>query len=107
MGLYDTITCEHALPDGCTERTFQSKSLGCMMLGLRLTADGRLLDAAGRDTRAHGVIRFYTPDARRDWHEYEARFDDGLLTHLLPLTQARYQWHGAALMLSAQTGSSS
>jgi hypothetical protein len=97
MSTYDTITCEHPLPDACPEREFQTKSLACAMSTCRLTAAGRLLDDQGKDTAFHGVLRMYATDPANQWWEYEAKFTDGQLTHLLPKAQARYDEDGLAL----------
>lgn len=94
MGMFDTIACEHPLPDDCAARDFQTKSLGCTLAVFRLVAAGRLLDANGRDTGVHGVLRMYTGDAAGRWWEYEAKFTDGQLVHLLPVAQARYSEYG-------------
>lgn len=94
MGMFDTITCQHALPDACPQREFQTKSLDCVLCTYSLTAAGRLLDAQGRDTGLHGVLRMSTRDAAGQWWEYEAKFTEGQLVHLLPVAQARYDESG-------------
>lgn len=90
MGMFDTIRCEHPLPDGCTASEFQTKSLDCILETFCLTASGRLLDAQGADTGLHGVLRMYTGDKAGRWWEYEAKFTDGQLVHLVPASQARF-----------------
>lgn len=97
MGLFDTLRCDHPLPDGCTEREFQTKSLACAMGCYRLSAAGRLLHADGQDSGFHGVLRFYTRTAAGDWREYEAKFTDGALQHLVPLAKAAYSPEGMTL----------
>jgi hypothetical protein len=97
MGLFDTLHCDHALPDGCTECDFQTKSLACVLDTYRLSAAGRLLLANGQDTGFHGVLRFYTRSATGTWHEYEAKFTDGALQHLVPVANAAYSPEGMAL----------
>lgn len=97
MGLFDTLHCEYPLPDGCTEREFQTKSLACALDLYRLTAAGRLLNAQGTDTGFHGVLRFYTSSASGAWHEYEVKFTDGALQHLVPAADAAYDLHGFSL----------
>jgi hypothetical protein len=93
MGLFDTVICEHPLPDACPEREFQTKSLGCTMSRYRLGAGGRFIDSDGLDTGLHGVLHFYG-GSRATWWEYEAKFSDGQLVHLLPAAQARYDADG-------------
>jgi hypothetical protein len=83
MGLFDTLRCEHPLPDGSTERDFQTKSLGCTLETFILTPAGRLLRADGADSGFHGLMRFYTRDSAGSWLEYEAKFTDGALQHLV------------------------
>jgi hypothetical protein len=90
MGLFDTIRCEHPLPDACTASEFQTKSLGCGLDTYRLMASGRLLDAQGADTGMHGVLRMVTSDRAGCWWEYEAKFTNGQLVHLVPASQARF-----------------
>ena len=97
MGMFDSLHCEPALPDGCTEHEFQTKSLGSGLRQLRLTAAGRLLRADGSDTGFHGVMRFYTRGAAGGWYAYEAKFTDGQLQHLVVEEQARYDEDGFAL----------
>lgn len=96
MGLFDTIHCEYPLPDGCAERDFQTKSLGSALRLLRLTAAGRLLQADGADTACHGTLRFYTRSTAGAWLEYEAKFTDGQLQHLVSAAQAVYDEDGLA-----------
>ncbi len=93
MGMFDTIRCDYPLPDACTETEFQTKSLDCGLDTYQLTATGRLLDARGSDTGMHGVLRMYTGDART-WWEYEAKFTDGQLVHLLPAALAQFDEAG-------------
>jgi hypothetical protein len=94
MGLFDTIHCDHPLPDACTATEFQTKSLGCDLCTYTLTAAGRLQDRQGTDIGAHGVLRLYTSDPTGHWWEYEAKFTDGQLVHLLPKAQAQYSDDG-------------
>ena len=96
MGMFDTIVCEHPLPDACPAREFQTQSLSCVLDAFRLTAAGRLIDGRGNDTSIHGVLRMVASDrAERGW-EYEAKFSDGQLMHLLPKAQAHYDEDGLA-----------
>jgi hypothetical protein len=104
MGLFDTIHCDHPLPDACTATEFQTKSLGCGLDTYRLTAAGHLPDPQGTDKGAHGVLRLYTSDAGGHWWEYEAKFTDGQLVHLLPKAHAQYSEDGLLMndLLPAQ-----
>lgn len=90
MGMFDTIRCEHPLPDACTATEFQTKSLACVLETFLLTASGRLLDVQGADAGVHGVLRMYTGDDTGRWWEYEAKFTDGQLVHLVPASHALY-----------------
>lgn len=72
MDLYDTLRCEHPLPDGSTEREFQTKSLG-------------------------GTLETYTLTSAHRWLEYEAEFTDGALQHLVPVAHATYTPEGTCL----------
>jgi hypothetical protein len=98
MGLFDTIRCEHPLPDGCVAREFQTKSLDPRMATYRLTADGHLLDAEGADTGIHGVMCFYTQADGGTWHEYEAVFTEGRLTSLVAAADGRFDRAGGATL---------
>lgn len=100
MGMFDTIRCEYPLPDACTATEFQTKSLDCILETYCLTASGRLLDAHNRDTSMHGVLRMYTSDSAGHWWEYEAKFTDGQLQHLLPRSDAEYCESGLSLKSS-------
>lgn len=103
MGMFDTIVCEHPLPDACPAREFQTKSLSCALGTFRLTAAGRLLDGHGNDTAIHGVLRMVASDRAGPWWEYEAKFTDGQLMHLLPKALARYDEDGLALPAATST----
>jgi hypothetical protein len=97
MGLFDTIRCAYPLPDACTETEFQTKSLDSGMETYCVTASGKLLDAQGHDTGLHGVLRMYTSDLAGHWWEYEAKFTDGRLQHLVPRSAAQYSESGLSL----------
>ena len=101
MGMFDTIVCEHPLPDGCPAREFQTKSLACALATFRLTAAGRLVDCRGHDTAIHGVLRMVARDRAEQWWEYEAKFTDGQLMHLLPKARAHYDEDGLAPLAAA------
>lgn len=94
MGMFDTIRCEHPLPDACPATDFQTKSLACVLETYLLTASGRLLDAQGADTGLHGVLRMYTGSHAGPWWEYEAKFTEGQLVHLVPPSHALYDEAG-------------
>ncbi len=97
MGMFDSLTCQRGLPDGCAEREFQTKSLGCTLEHYCLSAHGRLRLEDGSDTGFHGVLRFHTRTPAGLWHEYEAKFTDGALQHLVPAASAAYSPHGFRL----------
>ena len=108
MGMYDTIYCRRALPDGrTTAADFQSKSLhnalgvyeigaDCRLRELAIDDCGDPVPAQSKDTGFHGVMRFYTY-VGNDLKEYEAKFTDGLLVDLRPATGARYDERGMLL----------
>ena len=100
MGMFDTLRCEHPLPDGCTASEFQTKSLECLLDTFCLTLSGRFLDAHSVDTNLHGVLRMYTSDTTGHWWEYEAKFTDGQLQHLVPRSAAQYNESGLRLKQS-------
>ena len=55
MGMFDTIACEHPLPDACLSREFQTKSLGSALAAFRLAPTGRLWDACWTQTAAKPI----------------------------------------------------
>lgn len=106
MGLFDTVHCEHPLPDGragLREHRFQTQSLGCTLETFVISSTGRLLRADGTDTGFHGVMHFHTEDSADRWLEYEAKFTDGSLQHLLPLARAAYNPEGMRLQTEEPT----
>ena len=99
--MYDELTCEMPLQDGCTyTNRFQTKSLDNVLDQYTITAEGELwcapypwvktesADSKPERILYHGWISFYTgfitpynpenPAARlRVWLEYDAKFTDG------------------------------
>lgn len=94
MGMFDELQLERPLPDGSRPDGAQTKSLGCTLSCYTLSAAGRLLDADGADTGYHGVMRFHFAGSDGRLREYEAKFTDGQLQHLVPLAQALYDEDG-------------
>jgi hypothetical protein len=108
MGLFDDITCEKELP-GLTEKlSFQTKDLDCMMGSYTITAEGRLIEHAfglesrtpeekavsliplfnrvelgDVDTNYHGWLNFYGDDSKGQWHEFNAKFTDGVMVEVV------------------------
>lgn len=105
MGMFDTIRCKLPLPDACVDTEFQTKSLDCTLDTYCLTESGRLLDAHGADTGLHGVLRMYTSNTAGCWWEYEAKFTDGQLQHLVPQSGAQYDESGLRLSRSDRAAS--
>ena len=97
MGMFDELQLERPLPDGSRPDGAQTKSLGCTLSCYTLSAAGRLLDADGADTGYHGVMRFHFAGSDGRLREYEAKFTDGQLQHLVPLAQAIYTPEGTRL----------
>ena len=100
MGLFDTLRCKRPvpLPDGvAVEADWQTKSLGCTLSEYTLTAQGRLLQAEGRDTGFHGVLHVHGLGSDGLLHRFEAKFTDGQLQHLLPAGQAQFSDEGLRL----------
>lgn len=98
MGMFDDVICEASLPDEYLGKNFQTKDLDCIMAKLKITEDGRLLrclswrDENWIDLDFHGILNFYTMDTgmyvnRRGWHEYNAKFTDGQLVEITPVSK--------------------
>ena len=113
MGMFDDIRCERPLPDGWHRRGMQTKDLDCDLSQYRITAEGTLevqrreMAPAGPPRQHpfipswgdyqpmkcvrewwvpvpyHGDIYFYGGGFDDDWHEYRARFNEGVLTTLI------------------------
>lgn len=94
MGMFDHIRCDWPLPDAVDGSDMQTKSLANTLSSYAISSDGRLLYADGGETGWHGVMRFYRGERGGSWFEYEAKFNDGRLVHLLPLAEARYDEDG-------------
>ncbi len=102
MGMFDSIRCEWPLPDGGDGSDMQTKSLGCCLTQYVIAADGRLRHVKGSDSGFHGIMRFYAHDPGTGRREYEAKFSDGQLDHLVPVAQARFDEDGMALKPTAR-----
>jgi hypothetical protein len=101
MGMFDELQLERPLPDGTRPQGVQTKSLACTLSSYTLSAAGRLLGAGGSDTGYHGVMRFHCVGSDGRLREYEAKFTDGQLQHLVPLAQALYDEAGLRLQAAA------
>jgi hypothetical protein len=93
MGMFDTVRCEHPLPDPAhQELEFQTKDLDCYLEDYTITRDGRLVrherespgaSAAFRDVEwpVHGDLRMYASlgeeGGASEWVEYVVRFAHG------------------------------
>ena len=91
MGMFDTIRCDMPLPDGqTTTHDFQTKFFDYPYGNeFRITPDGKLVTVKSQVAHLeeglleyHGLLRFYDLDAEKVWHEYEAKFTDGLCTEI-------------------------
>lgn len=87
MGMYDTITCDMALPDNWDNEHFQTKSLDCALNMYHISSDGKLLRKHNAGVYMPeiytGEIRFYSFEGTNhladdyEWHEYIALFLKG------------------------------
>jgi hypothetical protein len=87
MGIYDDITCEHALPGEPKPKDnhFQTKDLDCLLHHYTITRDGRLLKKKDA-VQFHGILNFYTYTYDDMWFEYEAMFINGRLIEIQPIS---------------------
>lgn len=84
MAIYDEISCEVELPEGCPSTDFRFRTDSVPIAAwrrLRVTNDGRLHDSLGQDLEPDGYIEFRAlpsehPDSRR-FGSYRMRFDKG------------------------------
>lgn len=61
MGMFDDLKCEYPLPDAdVQDRTFQTKSLECLMDRYTITREGRLI--------LHKVRYEYVPEEEREYY---------------------------------------
>jgi hypothetical protein len=107
MGLYDEVWFEDQLPGIVSNcRRFQTKSIHSCLDRYIVTKEGRLRlvrsrflkkddtgaetqgDSRGIDTRFHGDIRLIASDAGTI-EEYIARFTDGTLEWVRPLSEVQ------------------
>ena len=101
MGMFDELQLDLPLPDGSKPYGVQTKSMSCTLSCYTLSAAGRLLGADGSDIGDHGVMRFHFAGSDGRLREYEAKFTDGQLQHLVPLAQALYDEDGLRLQSAA------
>lgn len=87
MGMFDDITCERPLPaePKPPSTSFQTKDFDCLMDHYTITADGYLLKD-GESVPFHGMLNFYTYTDDDWWFEYEAKFTDGRLVMIEPVS---------------------
>ncbi len=85
--MFDNITCEHVLPFEPKPRgnSFQTKNFDCFLDCYTITKDGRLLKQEV-EVRFHGMLNFYTYTDDSMWFEYEAKFTDGRLLEIRPVS---------------------
>lgn len=87
MGMFDDITCERPLP-GPTQppyKSFQTKDFDCLMDHYTITGDGTLTKD-GVPVPFHGMVNFYTFTPEHMWFEYNAKFTDGKLIEIQPVS---------------------
>lgn len=88
MGMFDDITVNQPLPGEPKPPTccFQTKDFDCELAHYEITRDGRLLKE-GADTGFHGWFEFHEYDTRTHmWWSYKAKFTDGLLIEICPVS---------------------
>jgi hypothetical protein len=90
VGFYDEVFCDAEMPDTDAPpgACFRTRSFpGPLLFQYRITKDGRLVDALGRDLECDGFLGFYyflDPSAQ-DLRvaEYRAHFCDGQLKNIV------------------------
>ena len=87
MGIFDDITCEHVLPAQPKPKTnlFKTKDFDCLDEHYTITQDGRLMKD-GNDMQFDGSLRFETYTKDHMWFEYVARFTNGRLVEIQPIS---------------------
>jgi hypothetical protein len=88
MGMFDTIQCEKPLPGEPkppVHAWLQSKDFKRGLEVYRITADDRLIGLSGEALPFHGILNFYTYEDDI-WFEYEAKFTDGVLIEICPVS---------------------
>jgi len=88
MGMFDDVTCEYPLPAEPKPKgnDFQTKDFDCLMDQYVITADGRLFKD-GSEMQFQGNLNFYTYiPADNMWFEYEAKFINGRLEAIQPIS---------------------
>jgi hypothetical protein len=83
MGMYDGITCEHALPFEPKPRgnSFQTNDFNRLLEHYTITNDGRLLKRKV-EVPFHGMLNLHTYTDDNMWFEYKAQFTDGRLIEI-------------------------
>jgi hypothetical protein len=96
MGMYDDLTCEHALPGEPKPKDnyFQTKGFDRLMEHYTITAEGQLLKDKA-EVRFHGMLNFYTYTNDDMWFEYETKFTDGQLIEIQPISIYRNRAGGS------------
>lgn len=87
MGMFDDITCERPLPGPVKppNQSFQTKDFDCYLDHYMITAEGTLVKD-GAPIPFHGLLNFYTYTRDDWWFEYEAKFTDGQLVDINPVS---------------------
>jgi hypothetical protein len=85
--MYDDLTCEYALSGEPKPKdiNFQTKDFGRLMDHYMITRNGRL-PKEDSEVQFHGMLRFYTYTDDDMWFEYEAKFADGRLVEMQPVS---------------------
>lgn len=97
MGMFDYIRCDVPLPDGY-KGELQTKDLECDLTSYLINGEKRLVALSyhdnygakhdlscedATDLNYHGILRFYGVGPDDDWHEYNAKFTDGVSVEIV------------------------
>ncbi len=109
MGMFDTIRCEHPLPDleDSASMEFQTKSMYSHLESYLITKAGRLVLVGGfgpgrgrdLDVQYHGMLNFYGTKEQQqgynpeNWYEYNAKFTDGTLVNVERVKRTANETH--------------
>ena len=87
MGMFDSIQCDKPLPGPRQPPEgswLQTKDFDCSLDLYTITADDKLVGPQG-EIPFHGMLNFYTYEDDI-WYEYEAKFTDGRLVEISPVS---------------------
>jgi hypothetical protein len=81
MGMFDTLEVLVDLPDGISQRFFQTKDFECEFESYTVSKDKRLLDPSNKLYDFTGHINFYDYNSKSipNWRSFNAIFEKGIL----------------------------